>query len=185
MDQDHVGFIDLFTAEHKALRRALHVLKTMTDRVEQGILTDRHDVNALLIFFHYFGDVLHQANEESILFPALKSSGQLTSFPELKDIIAGHNEQRGLIEKVQFALFTDRQDEFTASARKLIALVSEHADEEEHVLFPLAGRILSAAAADEVTRGLHEADAQFGFRQQKLLMDMLQELEDRYSRKAA
>ena len=185
IDNNQIRFIDLLTAEHKALRRALNILRTMTDRVERGISTDRHDVNALLIFFHYFGDVLHQAKEESILFPALKSSGEFTSFPKLEGLLVEHNEERGLIEKAQFALFTDKQDEFIASARKVIDLLSEHADEEEHVFFPLADRILRMAKAHEVTEKLQQADAQFGLRQRKLLMDMLQELEDRYIRKAA
>jgi hemerythrin-like domain-containing protein len=185
MDNNEIRFIDLFAAEHKALRRALNILRTMTDRVEGGISTDRHDVNALLIFFHYFGDVLHQAKEESILFPALKSSHEFTSFPELEGLLGEHSEERGLIEKAQFALFTDKQDEFVASARTLIDLLSEHADAEEHVLFPLADKILTTAKANEVTDKLQQADARFGFRQRKLLMDTLQELEDRYIRKAA
>lgn len=182
---NQTGFIDLFTAEHQAIRRALNILRTMTDRVERGISTERHDVNALLVFFHYFGDVLHQAKEESILFPALKSSNNFTSFPQLRGLLGEHHEERGLIEKAQFALFTDKQDEFIASARQFIDLVSQHADEEERVLCPLADKILGTAEANEVTEKFRQADAQFGLRQRQLLMDMLQELEDKYIRKAA
>jgi hemerythrin-like domain-containing protein len=185
MENNRIGFIDLLTAEHKALRRALNILRTLTDRVERGMSTDKHDINALLIFFHYFGDVLHQAKEESILFPALKSCDEFTSFPKLEGLLVEHNEERGLLEKAQFDLFTDKQDEFIASARKLIDLLSEHADEEEHVLFPLADKILRMTNAHEVTEKFQQADAQFGLKQRKLLMDMLQELEDRYIRKAA
>jgi hemerythrin-like domain-containing protein len=185
MENNQIDFIDLLTAEHKAIRRALSILKIMTDRVADGTWTERHDVNALLIFFHYFGDVLHQAKEESILFPALKSSDEFASSPELEGLLGEHNEERGLIEKAQFALFTDKKDEFIASARKVIDLLSEHADEEEQVLFPLANKILRLAKAREVTEKLQQADAQFGFRQRKLLMDVLQELENRYMRKTA
>jgi len=185
MDNDQIRFTDLLIKEHTALRRALNVLRTMTDRVERGIATDRHDVNALLIFLHYFGDVLHQAKEESILFPALKSLNQFAAYAELKSLLGEHHEERGLIEKAQFMLFTDKQDEFIASARKVINLLSDHADTEEHVLFPLADRILTPAKAAEVTVKLQEADAEFGFRQRELLMDMLQRLEDKYIRKAA
>jgi hemerythrin-like domain-containing protein len=185
MDSNQIGFTDLLIKEHKALRRALDVLRIMTDRVERGIPTDRHDVNALLIFFHYFGDVLHQAKEESILFPALESSDKFASSDDLKRLLTEHSEQRGLMEKAQCALFTDKQDEFIASARKVIDLLSEHADEEEHVLFPLAEGILMMAKANEVTMKLQEADAEFGCRQRELLMDMLHHLEDKYIRKAA
>jgi hemerythrin-like domain-containing protein len=184
MDIDH-GFIDLFTAEHKALRRALKVLKMMVDRVEGGIPTDRHDVNGMLVFFHWFGDVLHQAKEESILFPALRASDRFEAFPELKGLLGEHHQERALIEKTQFALFTNRQDEFIESARKLIDLIAEHAEEEERVLFPLAARMLTMAQANEVTAKLLDADAEFGVRPRELLMDMLHHLEDKYGRKAA
>jgi hemerythrin-like domain-containing protein len=185
MDIDHVGLIDLFTAEHKALRRALKVLKMMVDRVEGGIPTDRHDVNGMLVFFHWFGDVLHQAKEESILFPALRVCDRLESFPDLNSLLGEHHQERELIEKTQFALFTNRQDEFIESARKLIDLIAEHADEEERVLFPLAAQALTTAEANEIAAKLQEADAEFGIRQRELLMEMLRALEDKYIRKAA
>jgi hemerythrin-like domain-containing protein len=178
-------FADLLTKEHKAIRRAFDVLRTMIDQVEHGIPTDRHDVNALLLFLHYFGDACHQAKEESILFPVLKSSEKFASSVEPESLLAGHNEERGLIETAQLALFTDKQDEFIASARKVVDLLSEHVDKEEHVLFPLAERILTREQAAEVTMRLQEADAKFGFTQRKLLLDMLDYLEDKYIRKAA
>jgi len=40
IENNQISFIDLLTAEHKALRRALKILRTMTDRVERGISTD-------------------------------------------------------------------------------------------------------------------------------------------------
>jgi hemerythrin-like domain-containing protein len=185
MHNDQTGFTGLLTKEHHVLRRALDVLRAMTDRVEQGIPTDRHDVNAMLIFLHYFGDVLHQAKEESILFPALRTSDKFAESAELENLLVKHNEERGLIEKAQFALFTDPQDEFIASARRVLDLVSEHVEEEEHVLFPLAEVILTTANAIEVATKFQETDAVFGFRQRQLLMEMLHQLETKYIRKAA
>ena len=70
----------------------------------------------------------------------------------LEGLLVEHNEEHGLIEKTQFALFTDKQDEFIASARKVIDLLSEHADAEEQVLFPLAHKILRMAKAHQVKR---------------------------------
>jgi hemerythrin-like domain-containing protein len=88
-----------------------------------------------------------------------------------------------LIETAQLALFTDK-DEFIASARKVVDLLSEHVDKEEHVLLPLAERILTREKANEVAMKVQEADAKFGT-QRKLLVDMLDHLEDKYIRKAA
>jgi hypothetical protein len=50
-------------------------------------------------------------------------------------------------------------------------LLSEHADREEHVLFPLAEETLTIAKADEVISKLQQADAVFGFSQRELLLD--------------
>jgi len=182
---DNQAVTSFLTEEHKQIRRALDVLRIMIDRVAGGIPTDPHDVNALLIFLHYFGDVLHQTKEESILFAALKSSKEFGAHAQLKNLIGEHHEDRGLIEKAQFMLFTDNQDEFIASGRKVILLISEHAHEEEVSLVPLADSILTQQKADEVRAKLQEADARFGLRQRDLLMGMLQHLEEKYIQKAA
>lgn len=93
--------------------------------------------------------------------------------------------RRSLIEKTQRLLFTDRQDEFIASARKVFELISEHADKEEQLLFPLAERTLTTATANEVALKLQQADGEFGISQRELLMDMLNYLENKYIPKAA
>jgi hemerythrin-like domain-containing protein len=179
-------FSRLLSDEHKPIRRALHVLKVMTEQVEQGVWTDRHDVNALLIFLHYFVDVCHQAKEESILFPALKSSQKYYgSRAQLEGLLEEHNEERGLLEKTQLLLLTNKKPEFIVSARKLISLLSDHATKEEDILFPLAEQILPTEKAQEIAVQMMEADARFGYTQVKLLVDMLQTLHEKYIRKVA
>ncbi len=56
--------------------------------------------------------------------PTLKSSKEFGAHAQLKNLIGEHHEDRGLIEKAQFTLFTDNQDEFIASGRKVILLIS-------------------------------------------------------------
>jgi hemerythrin-like domain-containing protein len=72
-----------------------------------------------------------------ILFPALQSSERFPSSVKPENLLREHHEERGLIESAQLALFTDKQDEFIASARRVADLLFEHADKEEHVRFPL------------------------------------------------
>ena len=173
------------TDEHKAIRRAVDVLNAMTDRAEQNVQVDRHDVNALLIFLHYFGDACHQAKEETILFPALQSSEGFTSSFEPGTLLTGHNEERALIEQTQLTLFTDKHSEFVANARRLIDLISEHLTKEENVVFPLAEQILTREKAMEIGHRMQQADANFGYTQRRLLLDLLQQLADKYILKAA
>lgn len=177
-------FPDLLIEEHRQIRRAINILNAMTDQVRE-ISPDRHDVNALLIFLHYFGDRCHQAKEESILFPALRACEEQVAAAHAEDLLEEHSAERSLIEETQLALFTDNSLEFLRNARKLIALFSAHVTEEEGRLFPLAERLLTRDAAAEVATRMEEADAKFGFTQKKLLLDMLQNLEDKYLPKAA
>jgi hemerythrin-like domain-containing protein len=178
-------FAELLIEEHRQIRRAINILNAMTNQVSSEMALDRHDVNALLIFLHYFGDSCHQAKEESILFPALRASEQHVASAHAEHLLDEHTEGRSLIEETQLALFTDNSSEFLKNARKLIAVFSAHATEEEEVLFPLAERLLTREAAAEVAARMEEADAKFGFTQKRLLLDMLQSLELKYLPKAA
>jgi branched-chain amino acid transport system ATP-binding protein len=183
-------FLQLLANEHAAIRRAVKVLEGMTDAAEMGVTINRHDVNALLIFLHYFGDSRHQAKEENVLFPVLRqrtASLRLTASQHdlLRDLLAEHNDERLLIEKVQLALFSDRPSEFVAPARRLTRMLSQHVLQEEQVLFPLAEKIVTNKEADDLLMHMEQADAEFGVSQYRLLMDLLQDLETKYLPKAA
>src|SRR5262249_23656981 len=151
---------------------------------------NRNDVNALLIFLHYFADACHQAKEETILFPILRRSEKSIRVErvvqaQLEDLLNEHSEERSLLQETQLALFSEQPAEFIESASKLVKVLSEHALQEEQVLFPIASRILTQKDADEVLARIEAADAKFGCSQRALLIELLQELEQKYSRRAA
>jgi hemerythrin-like domain-containing protein len=183
-------FTDMMMHEHEAVRRALTVLQEMADRAERGTMPDRHDVNALLIFFHYYVDESHQNKEETILFPALRRS--LCSLQveaglrnKLDRLMSTHSDERELIQSTQRQLFSDRPTEFSMPAKKFIRILWTHAAEEEKELFPLAEKVLTTQELEDVSAGMEQADATFGRSQLNLLMQMLQELEKKYLAQAA
>ena len=178
-------FSDLLVKEHEPIRRALDVLRIMTGRVESGAWPDRHDVNALLLFLHYFADVCHQGKEESILLPAIQAGRDRGSPVEASHFMEEHHESRSLIEETQLMLFTDKDREFVATARNLIDLIARHAEEEEAVLFPFAEKSLTPEQDAELTAKMQHADARFGRTQKRLLIEMLDQLERKYLPEAA
>jgi hemerythrin-like domain-containing protein len=124
------------------------------------------------------------------LFPILRQSEKSIQVDvavreQLEDLIKEHSEERSLLEETQLALFSERPSEFIESARKLGKALSEHALKEEQVLFPIARKILSQKEAGEVLTRIEEADAKCGCSQRALLIELLQELEEKYSRRAA
>jgi hemerythrin-like domain-containing protein len=183
-------FSELLIKEHEPIRRAISVLGAMASDAENGRRINRNDVNALLIFLHYFADACHQSKEETILFPILRQSETSNRVgdvirEQLQDLLTEHTEERSLVEQTQLALFSERPSEFVESARKLGKILSEHALKEEQVLFPIARKILTRKEAEEVLTRLEEADAKFGCSQRWLLIELLQELEEKYSPRAA
>src|SRR5262249_2894738 len=125
-------FLELLIKEHEPIRRAISVLEGMASDAENGRRINRNDVNALLIFLHYFADACHQAKEEAILFPILRQSEASIRVEgvvreQLQDLLKEHSEERSLVEETQLALFSERPSEFIESARKLVNVLSEHA----------------------------------------------------------
>ena len=186
-------FSELFLAEHQLIYRATAVLERMTNQADTGIYADRHDINALLIFLHYFVDAFHQAKEESILFPTLRQAQTSVQSAdsaaalarELDNLLGEHVEDRVLIDRSHLLLFSGKPEEFAEKGKALALLLSKHAHHEEQYLFPLAEQILTWEQADSVAMRMEHADAQFGESQKKLLVDILEELERKYLTKAA
>jgi regulator of cell morphogenesis and NO signaling len=182
---------ELLIDEHEPIRRALNVLESMSDKIQQDLTVDIHEVNAILLFLHCFADGCHQTKEESILFPALRQSLQdrgggasRFSMLDIEALLEEHRQERDLIEKIQIALFARDGDEFAGQARKLIDLLSEHIVKEERILFPAAEQILNQQEASAVGMRIQEANANFGECQVTLLLDMLKRLEEKFMPRA-
>src|SRR5262249_43190907 len=117
IEETSMEFSELLIKEHEPIRRAISVLEGMASDAENGRRINRNDVNALLIFLHYFADACHQAKEETILFPILKQSKTSIRVEDVmreqvQDLLKEHNEERSLMEETQLALFSERPSEF-------------------------------------------------------------------------
>lgn len=183
-------FSKLLADEHQAIRRALNVLESIREKIQDGCSVDTHDVNAILLFLHCFADGCHQGKEESIVFPALKQSLQnrgesrlLTL--DLESLLNEHQQDRDLIQRSQTALFAKQGSDFAEYSRKLIDLVYEHIAKEERILLPMAEQILTPQEAIAVGMRMQEANAIYGECQVTLLLDMLMRLEQKFTSKAA
>jgi hemerythrin-like domain-containing protein len=185
-----MGFSEILIKEHEPIRRAIHVLEEMTSSVENGVCVDKHDINALLLFLHYFADAYHELKQENILLPIFTDPEKCVSVDpdvreQVRELLREDKDERSAIEKTRLALFAEDPFQFIMSARKLAHLLWEHAFKEERVLFPVVEKLLTPKQADLVVMRIEEADAEFGCSQRTLLMELLQELETKYLRKCA
>src|SRR5262245_54328313 len=169
---------DLLIQDHNTILRALDVLDEMAKRVERQETGEREDVESLLRFLRLFADDHHQAKEECALFPELRRAAH----PEegaMRHMLFEHDQERSLVEGLEDALFTRNRDEFVLFANRFGALIRNHIDKEDHILFEIVDRILSAEQDDLVV-------AEFGkFQISPELIADLRRLESKYLRKAA
>jgi hemerythrin-like domain-containing protein len=91
----------------------------------------------------------HFALEEDFLFPALARHAQLAQGP-LAVMEAEHEEFRALVAELAVALRTGNAAAAAGAARDVVGLLRAHIDKEDHVLFPMARHVLSAAELDDL-----------------------------------
>src|SRR5215831_13957783 len=86
--------------EHKVILRTLDVLDAICSCVEDNYPADERDIGCILDFLRSFADAHHQAKEEAILFPALKSAAA-THGRSVDHMVLEHGHERSLVEQME------------------------------------------------------------------------------------
>jgi hemerythrin-like domain-containing protein len=136
--------IDLLSTQHQDVLAHLAVVESET------LTHDDSDLAGFATFLE--GEVLqHFTLEEQALFPLL--AGHLSSeHGPLAVMHAEHATFRELLASLTIALRAGNRDAQRRHAAELIELLRAHIAKEDHVLFPMAARLLSAAEQGEVDR---------------------------------
>ena len=168
----------LLMDDHKIILRCLDVLGQMGVNVANGSPVDSEDLSAILRFLRVFADDYHQTKEESALFPEIMrtAKGEETA---VRHMLFEHDQERSLVEALEDALYTKQSPDFVYYADRLTALIRNHIYKEDHILFDIVDRSLSAEQDEKVTAELNKFQLNVG-----LLAD-LRRLESKYLRKAA
>jgi len=143
--------------EHKLILRALNVLDAMSASIETTRAVDQRDVSEILEFLRWFADAHHQAKEETILFPALKSAAASQGRP-VEHMTFEHDQERSLVEDMEKDLRLARPSEFVACANRLSSSLRNHIYKEDHILFETVDAVLSPQEDDAVFEQLSRFD---------------------------
>ena len=145
---------NFLTQEHKLILRALDVLDAMSVLIDTKGQVDQIDIDRLLDFLRWFADAQHQAKEETILFPALKTAAAAQD-RTVQHLTLEHDQERGLIEDLEKDLRVGKLSEFAARANRLISTLKNHIYKEDQILFETADSILSPEEDDAVFQQLN------------------------------
>lgn len=142
---------DILQTEHRVIEQVLDCLEKIVEESRKFGRIDRESARQAIEFFKTFADGCHHAKEEKHLFPMLEARGMPRDNGPTGVMMHEHEEGRKLIRGMTETLpgaAAARLDDvrgFAEFARAYIDLLRQHIAKEDHCLFPMADRLLSAA----------------------------------------
>ena len=131
----------------------MDLLDAISASVEKTGTVEDPDIEKILDFLRWFADAHHQAKEETILFPALKSAAASQNRP-VAHMTLEHDQERALIEDMEKDLRLAKLAEFVTCGTRLSATLRNHIYKEDHILFETADTVLTAREDEVVSEQL-------------------------------
>lgn len=152
---------EILMQEHRLIERVLDALETAAGHVAQhhavrpGFFLDAAD------FIAGFADDCHHHKEEDVLFGAL---GGPETGGAIDMMLDEHQQGRSLNKGMRDAARRLESGDDTArgplvsNARQYVALLRDHIEKEDEMLFPMADELLSAEQQGELDRGIERIE---------------------------
>ncbi len=138
----------VMVAEHQLILRMIALVEANTAAMEAGKFRDWQFFLDAVDFIRNYADRFHHAKEEDVLFRELVAGGMPAQNSPVAAMLMAHDQGRayvgGLEEGAQRALAGEpgQVPVIAENARGYAALLRDHIDKEDHILYPLAERIL-------------------------------------------
>jgi len=159
---------DILMSEHRVIERVIATLETAANRlqagqeVRPGFFMDATD------FIKGFADGCHHRKEEGVLFKALQANGMPAGQGPIAVMLSEHEQgrkftraMRASAEQLQAGDPSARATlvaSLTANARGYAALLRQHIQKEDQVLFPMAGRIIPVEKQEQVVEDFEKVE---------------------------
>ncbi|MBN2387331.1 MAG: hemerythrin domain-containing protein [Anaerolineales bacterium] len=149
--------------EHRVIERVLAALQTAAERVAQGQeMRPAFFINAAL-FIRNYADGSHHRKEEGILFVAMNKAGIPTSGGPIGVMLAEHEQGRAFTSALNDAAQKWEAGDLSArsavvqNAFGYVALLQQHIQKEDRVLFPMADRAIPPDQQEQVNTDFEQA----------------------------
>ncbi len=147
--------IDVLDHEHRVIEKVIAEMRTAAEKLASGRPVDGGRLRGFAPFLRGFADACHHGKEEHRLFPLLLEKGLPAQGGPVQVMVAEHEHARILIAEMAELAQTFSPD--SPTDRRVLAHVltqiadhyTQHIWKEDHVLFPMARRLLDK---DDVAR---------------------------------
>jgi hemerythrin-like domain-containing protein len=153
--------------EHKLILRMIALLEKNVELLESGRFADWNFFLDGVDFIRHYADRFHHAKEEDVLFKALVANGMPEQNSPVAAMLMAHDQGRAFVRGMEQAAKKALAGvpapvmvaEIAENARGYIALLRDHIDKEDHILYPLAERILPETLRPAMVEAYAEAEA--------------------------
>lgn len=138
----------ILSNEHRVIEIVLAALENLANRALAEKRLDRQSALEAIDFIKNFADRCHHGKEEDHLFVALVNKGMPKEGGPVGQMLFEHEQGRafvvGMAENLAGAEGGDMQAvrDYAKNALGYVELLRAHIHKEDHILFPLAGRML-------------------------------------------
>ena len=164
----HMTATAVLEHDHRSIETVAVTMSTIADRLEQGRRIDTALLTEVIFFLRIFADQCQDAKEEGLLFPALQAKCVSDSACPITTLQNEHRKAGSLTLEL-----LDAADAYAAghasapksllrTLRALASLYREHIWKENHVLLPLAERVLSAEEQDSLYEAFQGVESKIG-----------------------
>ncbi len=154
--------------EHKLILRMIDLVEKHTALAEKGNFSDWNFYLDAVDFIRNYADRFHHAKEEDILFNALVENGMPRNNSPVAAMLMAHDQGRSFVRnmeaaaKLAIAGAPVEIEALAENARGYVELLRDHIDKEDHILYPLAERVLPEAVRPAMAAGYARAEAGAG-----------------------
>ena len=151
--------------EHRLILRMIALVEKNADLAEAGEFSDwDFFLKGALPFIRLYADRFHHAKEEDVLFKALVANGMPEQNSPIAAMLMEHDHGRAFVRGIEGAAQRllageNARDELAENARGYCALLRDHIEKEDSILYPLAERILPEAVRAAMIAAYAEAEA--------------------------
>lgn len=155
----------MMVEEHKLILRMIALVEKNVALVETGQFSDwDFFLEGALPFIRLYADHFHHAKEEDVLFKALVANGMPAQNSPVAAMLMEHDHGRAFVRGIEDAAQRllageNAVDELAENARGYCALLRDHIEKENSILYTLAERILPETVRAAMITAYADAEA--------------------------
>ena len=148
---------DILMSEHRVIERVIASLEAAANKLSAGGAVRPAFFVDAAEFVRGFADGCHHKKEEGVLFEALVAAGLPKNTGPVAVMLQDHEQGRAFTRGMREAALrlaggdASARSEVIRNARGYAALLREHIQKEDQVLFPMADQVIPPAQHGQIT----------------------------------